>query len=655
MIIGNLLDGGIVLGLLGAESAVSSPSFILSREFTQSFMFGLRGCFGMGSPPIHRRILRLAIFVFWASVLSSLAGPASGVLMIPRVDWKLAGQKMFTPLLRNTVPNIMIGDNGDNIWLLDAFQMPGLTYWEYFFDNSNWDATRAAADDLHHKFGDLGSFNYINTTGTPGRDLGANWNGGTSVTCRMLSSLSDVEANTWGQFPTPMNETAIGWKGVKSTTNLVALNAIVTCRAREKIPCSKNASISSNLNDPEWCYMSVGYSSSSNVIQSSRNLLLATDFDKYWARVWVTEGPRIAANSHYSDSIEVILESASNAPGLASGPAAHKLIVCSFSGALVSGIGTALGTHFTSEKIEYFNYTLRSDGTHAQPRQLLFHESWLDFGHFFNSKEYIDFNVKASSSNASSPHYDPVPFPARPRTAPPWEGNLLTGFGNITRIAGASYPGTQALPTEVLVGGALAYMISFTYGSDTQFTTSYYQLPREFTDGLGPPESWPTDYVFSVYQEGYIFRLSSRTGYLGVAVLGLHALTVIIGSLWQLVVTKRVFLGWKNTPEYLMLGAGSSSLATAYPNTCAGIDGKGALSGVIMLKATSSGVDSADSSHLRPFSGNETVTEIAGIPHLEIMAADPSDPSMMGKVDVNDTDKKYGFFAGTGGVKSKLM
>lgn len=104
MIIGNLLDGGIVLGLLGAESAVSSPSFILSREFTQSFMFGLRGCFGMGSPPIHRRILRLAIFVFWASVLSSLAGPASGVLMIPRVDWKLAGQKMFTPLVAQYGP-----------------------------------------------------------------------------------------------------------------------------------------------------------------------------------------------------------------------------------------------------------------------------------------------------------------------------------------------------------------------------------------------------------------------------------------------------------------------------------------------------------------------------------------------------------------------
>lgn len=148
------------------------------------------------------------------------------------------------------------------------------------------------------------------------------------------------------------------------------------------------------------------------------------------------------------------------------------------------------------------------------------------------------------------------------------------------------------------------------------------------------------------------FRLSTRTGCLGIAVLGLHALTA---TLWQLLVTRRVILSWTNTPEYIMLGAGSPSLTTAYPNTCAGIAAKGALSGVIMLKETLPNTNSPDPSHLTVTARDNKEARTASTqvpadpipPHLEIVAWDGVDRT--GRVNVKHTKKKYGFDGGRGG------
>lgn len=370
MIIGNLLDGGIVLGLLGAESALTTPSFIFTGEYRQSLMFGLRSISKKGNTSVNRRVLWLAVFVFWACVLSSLAGPASGVLMIPRVDWHLFGERTYTPHIDNTYPNIMIGTGGahddTNVFEWPVELAPGLKYWQYYFENSSWNATLAEEDDFYHKFGDGGHAAHINTTGSYGRSLDDFWSGGTNVTCGMQAKSIEIQENTWEKFPIRMNETRKDWRAVKSTINVVALNGLVTCRAREKIPCATTV-VSGNHSDPDWCYKSVEYSPSSGVLRTSRNLLLAADFGEANSRVWVTEGPRIAANSHYSDSIEVIFEAGppENDTAQFDNIVSFNLTVCSFSGAFVAGIGTALGTHFTPEKIEYFNYALKPDGKHA--------------------------------------------------------------------------------------------------------------------------------------------------------------------------------------------------------------------------------------------------------------------------------------------------
>lgn len=640
IIIGNLFDGGVVLGLLGAEYAVSRPSFLLTGEFTQSLGFGLQSIFRIDSHPIHRRVLWLAIFMLWSCVLASLAGPASGVLMIPRVGWNLAGERRYT--LPDTIPNIMLPNQG----LFDVFGLGGsgsaLGYWQYFLENSSWNMSRAGVDEMHHKFGDAGAVMYVNTTGSYGRLIDGAWNDETKITCQLKTGSHNIQDNTWGLFRPPMPETLKGWKAVKSTINLVALDAAVTCRARRKISCSKNATLSGNVDNPDWCYMSVGSSALSGVLRTSRNLILAASSDGYNPSVWVTEGPKIAANSHYSDSLEVILETPSYRTDNL-----FNLTVCSFSAALVDGIGTALGTHFTSEKIEYFNYTLSSDGTHAPPRQLLFHENWLDNAYALPQHQPYDINY--SSNNLS--------FPARPRTVPPVEDNVLAIFGNTTRQIGPTKSDTEALPAEVTIGGLLTHILAWVIPSDSQFSILFDEIPPQFTEGLGPRKSWPIEYIFRVYQEGYRFRLSSRTGYFSVVVLTLHALTAIIASLWQVIFIRRVFLGWNNTPEYIMLAAGSPSLTTAYPNTCAGIKTKRALSGVVMLKETSSGFDRPSLAEARPWQTvNVTMAdEAGGTSHLEIVAGDPADPARTGKVDLNDTSRKYGFYGRVGGRRKVKM
>lgn len=158
-----------------------------------------------------------------------------------------------------------------------------------------------------------------------------------------------------------MNDTLKGWKAVKSTINIVALEAVVTCRARQKMPCSKTATLSGSVDNPDWCYMSVGYSASEGVLRTSRNLILTTDFHEYNSRVWVTEGAKIAGNSHYSDTLEVILER--QPPGVNSTyrDDLFSLTVCSFSGP--SWPALALVSERTSSQKKSNTSTTRSAPT----------------------------------------------------------------------------------------------------------------------------------------------------------------------------------------------------------------------------------------------------------------------------------------------------
>lgn len=587
LLIGSLLKDGIILGLLGAEASLADPSFIVSAEYSQAFWVGLQAAFGYGKSEyrqVYRKVFRLALFILWASALSALAGPSSAVLMIPRVDWNYFDQRAYSPPLPdNMFPNIMIAPADSDSGLLagNPEYFLGLEYWDFYFANSAWNESNL--DDLNHDFGDIGSTVYINTTGSYNRELHDKWNGGTTVTCMMQSGFQDIQDNTWAQMR--MDDIGNGWRGLKSTVNVNALNASVTCRDRDKIPCNGTAVLSGNSSDLDWCYMSVNrIYSDPETLRRGQDLLLAADYGYAIdsSRVWITEGPRSVENQHYSESIEVVFE---GQPPSDDSYVTFNLTVCSFSGALVAGIGTTLGARDTPPKIEYFDYVLDSDGSRAKPRKLLFHENWLDYA--YSIERALPYELTEPVRNTSGT--DQFSYPQRPRTNAP-RYNLLGMFGNNTRRAGSRYNAvgdqTQALSVEVIVGGALAYLLAWTPTAISQYSMPYDQIPQEFTEGLGREESWLTKYVVRVYREGYVFRLSTRTGYLGCTVLLLHAFTAIVASLWQLfrMPTRGIFIGWNTTPEYTMLGAGSTKLAEAYPNTGVAIEGKTALRGVIVLE-----------------------------------------------------------------------
>lgn len=590
LLIGNLLNDGIVLGLLGAESALADPSFIASVEYRHALWIGFRSAFGprkQDLPPAHRKMFGLALFILWASVLSSLAGPASAVLMIPRVDWNYFDKKAYSPPVSdNMFPNIMIStsDNELDLWAGYMEYFLGLEYWDYYFENSAWNETNL--DDLNHDFGDVGSTVYINTTGSYNRELNDKWDGGTVITCMMQGGFQQIQDNTWALLH--MDQIGKGWRGLKSTVNINALNASVTCRNRKKIPCNTIAVPSGNSSDPDWCYMSVDRSyAAPNTLRRGQDLLLAADYDYILdsSRVWITEGPRSVENQKYSESIEVVFE---GRPSSENPFVLFDLTVCSFSGVLVAGMGTAPGARDTPQKIELFDYALRSNGSRAKPRKFLFHENWLDYAHaIFESPE-------SSESTTNTSVTSPFSFPQRPGTHAP-QHNLLGMFGNNTRKAGSRSNAigdqTQALSIEVVVGGALSYLLAWTPTTTSQYSMQYNEIPDEFTAGIGDEESWLTEYVVKVYREGYVFQLSTRTGYLGCAVLIMHAATVVVASLWQLfrLPGRGVFLGWMSTPEYTMLGARSAGLVKTYPNTGVNIEGKTALRGIIGIEKSEDG------------------------------------------------------------------
>lgn len=534
--------------MLGADASLAVPSFIVSAEYSQAFWVGLQAAFGYGKSEylqVHRKVFRLALFILWASALSALAGPSSAVLMIPRVDWNPFDQREYSPPGSGGVfPNIMIESLNRDSGLLALYPADflGLEYWDFYFSNSAWNESNL--DDVNHHFGDIRSTVYINTTSSYNRELHDKWDGGTTVTCMMQNGFQGIQDNTWAQMH--MNDIGKGWRGLKSIVNVNALNASVTCRDRDKIPCNATTVLSGNSSDPDWCYMSFNkIYSDPETLRRGQDLLLVADYgyDIDSSRVWITEGPRSVENQHYSESIEVVFE---GRPPSDSPDVAFNLTVCSFSGALVAGIGTTLGARNTPSKIEYFDYVCKPDRSQSKPRKLLFHENWLD--NAYSIELPLPYEPTEPVRNTSRTDPFSFEFPQRPRIDAP-RYNLLGMFGNNTRKAGSRSNAiddqTQALSIEVIVGGALAYLLAWTPTAVSQYSMPYEDIPWEFTEGLGGQVSWPTKYVVEVYREGYVFRISTRTGYLGCTVLLLHAFTAIVASLWQLfrMPTRGIFIG----------------------------------------------------------------------------------------------------------------
>lgn len=104
---GNLIDmdRGIPLGLLGAEKEFGQPSFLISNGYlvTIGYVVSL-----WRRKQARLDLCFLTIFLFAATVVSSLAGPASGVLMIPRQDWFFDSVVPYTIPAGQSYPYLMV-------------------------------------------------------------------------------------------------------------------------------------------------------------------------------------------------------------------------------------------------------------------------------------------------------------------------------------------------------------------------------------------------------------------------------------------------------------------------------------------------------------------------------------------------------------------
>lgn len=198
-------DRGMVLGLLGAEGVLAQPSFLISKEFYAAISYGLSGLWCQGDTAKKRQIFTLSLFLLLACVISALSGPASGALMVPRVDWFF--EKYFThPTLVPTqhFPHVLIGhqyihgkyvvDGSTELFNPVLFQNISnlLGYWVGY--QAHQDMTTGNTSTLQR-----GGNNYefifartiTNTSTIWNRAMGGDWTGSSTATTAM--KMSDVQ------------------------------------------------------------------------------------------------------------------------------------------------------------------------------------------------------------------------------------------------------------------------------------------------------------------------------------------------------------------------------------------------------------------------------------------------------------------------------
>lgn len=589
-ILGDLMRDGTLFGLLGAETSLGQPTFIISKEYRTAIGYGISGMFGSGKlmpgeRTSRRRVFLLVGFLGVGCVIASLAGPASGVLMIPRVDW------FFNKEIFGIKPDIIdkwTWGRGEWPYLLVdksmLFFVPGNPGMKYFYDlgrdqkmfisEENSVGWGGGETEIIHRFDDsfFGDV-YMETSTTWGRKLDGVWTGGTNIRTPLRFNIQEIVIFL---NLLPRHETG-RWKS-KYVLDVSTIDAWVACRRREKLPCGGTTN---TTGDSDWCYEDLA---GDGTLRKSQNLVLVrrTEADQFGGRgmipnVYMTEGP-LVNNTKYATSMEVLIELPDNV--------SPDVVICSISAERKSGIATFLnnGVEFYPASIDYLDYQLRSDDTKEPPSTLQYYEHWLD-------------GVTTATTTQD------FTFPARNASEPLEPIIALSEFGwvvsNYTRDFLDKTWADDAGELEFAVGGAFVYLLSSVngdgwaeQGNQTQYqalTQNIPYLPKEAVLETPRISKIPTKLRIEAYREGYGFRLSTRTGLLGVVVLIAHAVIAVLASVWQLCWRRRVIKGWVTIPEYTALGIGSASREGLLENTCAGIEAKETLGSVVKVGETTPG------------------------------------------------------------------
>lgn len=583
---GSLRDGGILFGLLGTETSSAQPFFIISSEYRAAFGYGISGILRSSTQTPEERKKRKGMFLLTCflcviCIISSLAGPASGVLMIPRVDWFWA-----TDITMGTegrvYPHILV--QHEPLSNSTPLMVAGLQYWVdvasygdlwlFMLDGYRQNVTR-------HRFTDTAGNCYINTSTTPGRVLGSNWAGSTKARSAMrlevyydFHDLMGLEKSSKLKYN--YHQALKEWRNIKFVRGLKALETQVVCRAQTKQRCGNSSTSSS-----DWCYMSVTKDGSTGSLRSMRDLLLVLEggrdeavygaFDEVsHPAAWITEGPKEPDNPSFASSVELILELTEFRYGQSSAlPVVSPLpmlVVCSVNATMGSAMVTSYSVSAGAEEVEYL---VNSNGIKEVPRTLLYYKTWLDSIHNGNATDLRDTNSTKSTyppRNSSKPTTN-IPLREIARAA---RSVIHLSSDGIPGVWGATT--VDASDVETVVAGGFAYFFSWIQNSTNQYTIGgqeFLELTGELIPELGQYRG--TNTTAKVYHEGYGYRLSSRTSRLGFTILIAHALVWILGSVWMLCWRREVIKAWGTVLDYTALGIVSLDRTGTFQDSSAGV------------------------------------------------------------------------------------
>lgn len=289
-------------------------------------------------------------------------------------------------------------------------------------------------------------------------------------------------------------------------------------------------------------------------------LLAEANYTSYYP-VWVymTEGPRTPTNPEFTDSYQVIFDTG-NITSFLNGKLlpTSKIVVCSILTRMQPAVTTSLALMFRPEYAEY-----RS----LENKTIQFHEHWLDSINWMRNNYDIDVTMQFANWNLTVP----------PRNmSVPTRNVYLAQFGSFLGsflLPILNAPGNNmAMNLETVVSAAFLSIYSCSGDSDSQYPAALAPLLLDSVKPESPIYPLPRNLTVTVYNLGYGFRLSSRTGILGVTILIAHAVIVVLGSLWQLFWWRSVITAWGTIPDYIALGLESEiPLTNVLDNTCAGI------------------------------------------------------------------------------------
>lgn len=352
------------------------------------------------------------------------------------------------------------------------------------------------------------------------------------------------------------------WSGRKYAVDGNAMTVEVNCHYTPKEQCPTAIVTAGKLNT-DWCPQNL--------------VLLAQDSREYrdnlrLTRVYMTEGPRTQRYPEFTDSYQVVLDrgnvSISHIPYLYSNQTyettvipSSRVIVCSITTTIQPVMVHSLTTWFTPVNVDYF-----SPGN----KTILFHDRWLDRTNWLRLSDgplpgwFADGYLTPPPRNMSVP------------TGNPYLGSfgvLLAYALEQILLVDPNYPkaSNEASELETIVSGFFLSAYSNMSPSNSQYP---YNAGQILPESMMPEPRLYNDIrnlTITVYNFGYGFGLSSRTGILGVTILIAHVVIVVLGSLWQVFWRRSVITAWDTIPDYVVLGLGSVIPPAVLDNTCAGI------------------------------------------------------------------------------------